>query len=458
MADLPNIDDTTVITGINFAEDVEVTFTGTNDVALSAKSVVRSSATSLIVTRPDTLIQDYSPYTVTVTNPGVTAPTGTGGHISTNAITAGGDPVWVTLAGALASATGGQAYSTTLQATDPDGGQIVYSIVSGQLPSGLSLDSSTGEIGGTPTAGRQEFTIAATDSGGNVTNRTFSIPVDLATGGSITDISGYRVHTFTSSGTFTALLDIDSLEYLVVAGGGGGGARYMGGGGGAGGFRTNVPGSTSGRNSDPESSMTLSPGGYSVIVGAGGTAAQNDTIASANGNSSSFNAIESLGGGAGGREQTGPWGGQPGGSGGGDTGYQNGGGGAGQAGQGFDGGNGSIYGAGGGGGAGGNGANGSPSDGGNGGAGLASSISGSSLFYAGGGGGGDYSGTGASSGGSGVGGNGAPGPNSSSGGVATAGAANRGGGGGGANGYKDTTEAISGAAGGSGIVIVRYPI
>lgn len=191
VADLPIIDDTTVITGINFAENVEVTFTGTNAVALPAKSVVRSSATSLIVTRPDGLIQDYSPYTVTVTNPGIIPPTGTNGHISTNAITAGGDPTWVTSSGTLPGAIDSQAYSVTLVATDPDGGAISYDVVSGQLPSGLSLNSNTGEISGSATtSGTSSFTISATDSGGNTTNRSFTI-------------SAYSISSILASGLVT---------------------------------------------------------------------------------------------------------------------------------------------------------------------------------------------------------------------------------------------------------------
>ncbi|MHC4714723.1 MAG: Ig domain-containing protein, partial [Planctomycetota bacterium] len=56
------------------------------------------------------------------------------------------------------------AYSETLAAT---GGVTPYSwsIVSGSLPTGLSLNSGTGEISGTPTTGgTSNFTVRATDS------------------------------------------------------------------------------------------------------------------------------------------------------------------------------------------------------------------------------------------------------------------------------------------------------
>ncbi|MHC4714722.1 MAG: putative Ig domain-containing protein [Planctomycetota bacterium] len=64
----------------------------------------------------------------------------------------------------LADGQIGIAYSETLQAT---GGVTPYSwaVVSGSLPAGLSLNSSTGEISGTPTTGgTSNFTVEVTDS------------------------------------------------------------------------------------------------------------------------------------------------------------------------------------------------------------------------------------------------------------------------------------------------------
>ena len=53
-----------------------------------------------------------------------------------------------------------------------------------------------------------------------------------ATGGTVTSYSGYKSHTFTSSGTFVA--DVaGTVDIMIVAGGGGGGGRWHGGGGGA---------------------------------------------------------------------------------------------------------------------------------------------------------------------------------------------------------------------------------
>lgn len=104
-----------------------------------------------------------------------------------NAIDCGGIPVWSTTAGDLFS--GVTIYENevstsnkTLVATDPDAGATIsYSITSGALPSGLSLNSSTGVITGKfPNIGSNttyNFDATATDNAGNATARAFSIQV-----------------------------------------------------------------------------------------------------------------------------------------------------------------------------------------------------------------------------------------------------------------------------------------
>ncbi|MFA5023488.1 MAG: fibrinogen-like YCDxxxxGGGW domain-containing protein [Patescibacteria group bacterium] len=266
-----------------------------------------------------------------------------------------------------------------------------------------------------------------------------------ATGGTITDDDGYRIHTFTSSGTFTAANNCNA-EVLVVAGGGGGG-RYGGGGGGGGVVY--------------DSSKAIS-GAVTVTIGGGGAGWVGDTQNGGNagsGGNSVFSSLTAIGGGGGGCYGN-PLGssGAAGGSGGGGGNTNGGGttsGGIGTSGQGYSGGGGPngnyvSYGAGGGGGAGAAGAEGIA--GGKGGAGVAYSISGTSTYYGGGG-----SGCQASSnltGGQGGGGTGfAAGV---SGNTSIDGVSNTGGGGGGG---RDNT--ISGTwragNGGSGIVIIRYP-
>ena len=248
------------------------------------------------------------------------------------------------------------------------------------------------------------------------------------------------------------------MGYLVVAGGGGSGADSGGGAGaGAGGLRTTY-GLTSGGGASAETNLTLATGTYTITVGAGGAAYDGVTTAQ-NGVASTITGVASVstvgGGAAGDFLKSGTaYKGNDGGSGGGSA-NSNGAltlaGGAGTANEGFAGGAGSTAGgpgsdslaAGGGGGAAQVGTAGALNTGGNGGNGLTVAITGSSAGYAGGGGGGcrGTSGTTAGQGGNGGGGD------AVSTGNGNPGAANTGGGAGGGR--------ADGAAGGSGVVILR---
>ena len=70
--------------------------------------------------------------------------------------------------------------ANTIQAYDPDGGAITYSITSGNASSWTTIDSSTGVIGGTATTGTvgsnvtYTFTVTATDPGGLTATRDYS--------------------------------------------------------------------------------------------------------------------------------------------------------------------------------------------------------------------------------------------------------------------------------------------
>jgi hypothetical protein len=99
-------------------------------------------------------------FTVTVSDAESPAMTATSQPLS---ITVKPAPLKVTTT-SLAAATGGKAYSATLAAT---GGVTPYSwsVSSGSLPPGLSLNATTGEISGTPdVAGTYSFTVTVTDS------------------------------------------------------------------------------------------------------------------------------------------------------------------------------------------------------------------------------------------------------------------------------------------------------
>lgn len=93
-------------------------------------------------------------------------------------LTAGNAPVFSTASGSLGQVLdNGTAASFTVAAADPDGGSITYSVVSGEIPAGMS--HANGVISGTPSAigttTNKTFTVRATDSVGNSTDRQFSI-------------------------------------------------------------------------------------------------------------------------------------------------------------------------------------------------------------------------------------------------------------------------------------------
>ena len=280
----------------------------------------------------------------------------------------------------------------------------------------------------------------------------------VATGGTESTLSNYKIHKFLTSSSFI-VSESGEAEIFMVAGGGSGGSA---GGGGAGGMKTIT--------------LTLNAGTYAVTVGAGGTAVTSINDVGIDGNNSSIGSVPSAIGGGGGGAYSSTTNaitiGRSGGSGGGG-GWAASSGGSGTTGQGNSGGTsidttGSPWTAAGGGGAGAVGSPDSGGYGGDGGAGQANSWLGASYFFAGGGGGGSQSGVKGGDGGMGGGGGGAfanggvlgagggnalsTGGNSSD-RLGGSGGINTGGGGGGQAVTLDTS-----GAGGSGIVIVRYAI
>ena len=211
---------------------------------------------------------------------------------------------WSTAAGSIGTVNpdATSVFNFTLSATAL-GNTISYSLSSGSLPSGLSLNSETGVISGTASQVGADttstFTITASD--GTVSSeRSFSILVKTATvsGGTAYSDSTYIYRTFTS-GTSNLVTNASILvEYILVAGGGGG-AGGNAGGGGAGGLI--------------ESSQTLTPGTYSISIGGGGGGGGNF---GGDGTQSTAFGKTAIGGGGGGFDDQN---GRPGGSGGGSA-------------------------------------------------------------------------------------------------------------------------------------------
>lgn len=462
---LPNAGDTTLITGGNFAEDVQVEFIGQNNVPQSAKAITRISSTQLNATRPDSFDVSNSPYTVSVSNPGIPAPAGTDANLVVDGVSAGTVPSWITgtsifynlqgqttatvleaadseesaityslASGTLpaglslnsngtiegifsGSASEGAITAITVRATDAGGnfvdksfnltandkpvwvtsslpeagigtsysqqlststgsagGDVSYSLESGSLPAGLSLDVATGVISGASSADpgtTATFTIRATDSAGAFATQELSIltspPLEVS-GGTLTSDATYYYRTFSSSSSITVTGGPLSCDVTLQAGGGGGGASGSGGGGGGGGCLTYYGQSIN--------TTSFSIGGGAGAGGTGGgTSMTNVGSVSGGGSGGSYTGGGSGGSGGGGASTNNPRSGGPG-----------------IAGQGNSGGSGANSGSGaGGGGAGGGGANGSGSIYVNASGGSARNVFG--MTFGGGGAGGSFSNT-----------------------------------------------------------------
>jgi hypothetical protein len=415
---------TFVISGTNFTSGAIAYAIGTDGVERNASSTVYNSIVQLTATFTN-LPSAHEPYDIKITNPSNLF------GILPDAFYINQTPIWSSTAGSLGSAEEGTTISIPLSASDPELSGLSYSVSSGSLPAGITLNSSTGLLSGTLSDVISDttstFTVSASD-GSNAATRTFSY-------------------------TTINIPSPSAIEALVVAGGGGGGGD-VGAGGGAGGILYH-------------SNFSVTTGSaYTVTVGLGGNPGSQVTGENGTaGEDSYFGVLKAFGGGRGGFWMNGN--GFNGGSGGGASnsytasggtstqtsnnggiGYGNSGGGS----------NAASYASGGGGGAGAAGSANSGTQGGAGGAGLntwsswaTATSSGDSGYFAGGGGGGGGTDGGSDTpglGGIGGGGRGwkrAPG-------TATSGMPNTGGGGGGTGGGGST-----GGAGGSGIVIIRYP-
>lgn len=348
---------------------------------------------------------------------------------------------------------GGGAYGTTAVAPVAGPGGVGGGGSGGAGRPGFAIEPTNGANGTGGGGGGQRHNVHSTGGSGGSGVVVIRYPgPPIASGGTMIEVGGYTVHTFSTPGTHELTVK-PAVEYLVVGGGGAGGPS-TGGGGGAGGV-INTIGSPRG----------LEAGTYDVVVGAGAQGNQSSSspkrLVGASGSLSRFGSFVAVGGGGGGtnsQNDVAPTNGAAlsGGSGGGGGHRQSGTSpqnfGAGTSGQGNNGGSGTglavRFSGGGGGGATVAGGLGQPNLGGAGGSGVDVTLGGVPVAVGGGGGGGIYMGyvfeRGSGSHGGGLGGYGSIRP--------TDGAPNSGGGGGG----QSSNYAATGGSGGSGIVVIRY--
>jgi hypothetical protein len=174
----PNTIDNTqtsiVITGTNYEITPQVEFINTSTgVWYIADTVTRNSSTQLTINA--TLAVDGN-YKIRIENPD-----GNAVLSSTALLTVSDAPTWSTAAGSLGSVAQGGSISFTVSATSDSA--ITYSYT-GSLPTGASLNSSTGAITGTEAGSDTQetnynFTITATDAESQTAARAFSITVSV---------------------------------------------------------------------------------------------------------------------------------------------------------------------------------------------------------------------------------------------------------------------------------------
>jgi hypothetical protein len=217
------------------------------------------------------------------------------------------DPIWNTAAGLLATVydVGRANASLSVSATDPDGASVTYSLAGGALPTGLSLNTSTGALQGTISAVGSDttysFTIRATGDQSQFLDRSFTV-----------DVKAPVVQTFSYTGSTTSYTVPSAVTDVQIKAWGAGGGREQANGG-AGGFSTSIFRKSAG------SSHT-----FAIQVGQGGNGTGSDACGGGGysgvfvNNSVSFgNSLVIAGGGGGGNSNEG---GREGGAGGGTNG------------------------------------------------------------------------------------------------------------------------------------------
>ena len=168
---IENTQTSVTIAGTNFVSVPTVEAIGSTGAIVRADEVSFSSATSIVA--KFTLPIDGT-YFVRVENND-----GNAVRSSSALLTVSDAPAWTTAAGSLGTNAAGSSVSYTVAATNATS----FSVASGSLPGGVSLNTSTGAITGTESGATSEttysFTIRATDAQGQTADRAFSITITV---------------------------------------------------------------------------------------------------------------------------------------------------------------------------------------------------------------------------------------------------------------------------------------
>ena len=167
--------ETVTLTGGNFSSVPTIVLIASDGTEFAATSESFTDTTEMTFVTPNVSSKGPGAYDLKLTNPD-------GGTVTkTDFITASGVPVWTTSAGTIVDQDEGTSVNFTLAATDSDGGAITYAVTTGSLPSGISLNASTGVISGTlPTVNADtntNFSVTATDNENQTTARAFTITI-----------------------------------------------------------------------------------------------------------------------------------------------------------------------------------------------------------------------------------------------------------------------------------------
>jgi len=243
---------TIVISGSGFSSGATVTFVGASGTDFNASTVTVDSLTQITAVAPKaSFLNAQEPYGVKVENTsGLSATLASQINVDTS-------PSWSTASGSLGTVYDSIRTTESLSATatDVDGDTITYSVLSGSLPAGSSLNSSTGAITGFNAVGSSttsNFTLRAT-AGSKTADRAFSITVNPP----VTQTFSYTG----SDQSWTAPTDVSAINVWLW--GAGGGSDVSADRGGAGGFVKGTLAVTGGND-------------YVIVVGQGGAGGDND--------------------------------------------------------------------------------------------------------------------------------------------------------------------------------------